>query len=54
MLFIRSLLACFMLININSGVSTDWKLRREESGVKIYTRNIAGSPFEEFRGVVTI
>ena len=54
MLFIRSLLVCFMLININSGVTTDWKLRREEAGVKIYTRNVAGSPFEEFRGVVTI
>jgi hypothetical protein len=53
MLFIRVLLAV-IFINANSSVSTDWKLRREESGVKIYTRNIQGSPFEEFKGTVTI
>ncbi|MCX6221384.1 MAG: hypothetical protein NTZ69_10380 [Bacteroidia bacterium] len=54
MLFIRSLLSVFLLLTINTGVTTDWKLRREESGVKIFTRNVAGSPFEEFRGMVTI
>jgi len=54
MLFIRSLLSVFLLLTINTGVTTDWKLRREESEVKIYTRNVAGSPFEEFRGIVTI
>ena len=45
MLFIRSLLSVFLLLTINTGVTTDWKLRREESGVKIYTLNVAGSPF---------
>ena len=54
MLFIRLLLASFILINVNTGVKTDWKLRRESAGVKIYTRNVEGSPFEEFKGVVTI
>ena len=54
MLFIRILLANFLLIGLNTSVNTDWKLRKEESGVKVFTRNIAGSPFEEFRGVVTI
>ncbi len=53
MLFIRLLLAV-IFINANASVSTDWKLRREESGVKIFTRNIQGSPFEEFKGTVTI
>ena len=53
MLFIRLLLAV-LFINANASVSTDWKLRREESGVKIFTRNIQGSPFEEFKGTVTI
>jgi hypothetical protein len=53
MLFIRVLLAV-IFINANASLSTDWKLRREESGVKIFTRNIQGSPFEEFRGTVTI
>jgi hypothetical protein len=54
MLFIRIILASYMLIGINESVNTDWKLRKEDAGVKIFTRNIAGSPFEEFRGVVTI
>ncbi len=54
MLFIRLLLASMIFINVNTSVNTDWKLRREEAGVKIYTRNVAGSPFEEFRGEVTI
>ena len=54
MLFIRLLLASFILINVNTNVKTDWKLRKEEAGVKIFTRSIEGSPFEEFRGVVTI
>ena len=54
MLFIRLLLASFMLINANTNVTTDWKLRKDAGGVKIFTRNIEGSPFEEFRGMVTI
>ncbi|MEI6276785.1 MAG: START domain-containing protein [Prolixibacteraceae bacterium] len=53
MLFIRLILAV-IFINANASVSTDWKLRKEESGVKIFTRNIQGSPFEEFKGTVTI
>ena len=54
MLFIRILLASFILVSVNTGSKTDWKLRRESAGVKIYTRNVEGSPFEEFKGVVTI
>lgn len=52
MLFIKFLLANLILINAN--VSTDWKLRKDDSGIRIYTRNVSGSPFEEFRAVVTI
>ena len=51
-LYVKLLLLNFILFN--SGVKTDWKLRKEESGVKIFTRSVKGSPFEEFRGVVTI
>ena len=54
MLFIRLFLSCFILLSVNAASNSDWKLRREEAGVKIYTRTIAGSPFEEFRGEVTI
>lgn len=52
MLFIKLLLANIILLS--AGETTEWKLRREESGVQVYTRNVAGSPFEEFRAVVTI
>lgn len=54
MLFIRILLVSFAFVHLNSSVDTDWKLRREEAGVKIYTRSVEGSPFEEFKGIVTI
>jgi len=52
MLYIKFLLASLILINSN--VNTDWKLRKDDTGVRIYTRSVAGSPFEEFRAVVTI
>ncbi len=52
MLYFKLLL--LNLILFNTGAKTDWKLRREESGVKIYTRSVEGSPFEEFRAMVTI
>ncbi len=52
MLYIKLLL--LNLILFNASAKTDWKLRREESGVKIYTRSVEGSPYEEFRAVVTI
>lgn len=54
MLFIRLILAGFLLIGHSQSLKTDWRLRKEDGGVKIFTRNIEGSPFEEFRGVVTI
>ncbi|HEY5510621.1 MAG TPA: START domain-containing protein [Prolixibacteraceae bacterium] len=52
MLYIKFLLASLILINTNA--NTDWKLRKDDMGVRIYTRSVAGSPFEEFRAVVTI
>jgi hypothetical protein len=54
MLFIRILLASFILVNANANEKFDWKLRKEESGVKIYTRSIEGSPYDEFKATVTI
>jgi hypothetical protein len=54
MLFFRFLLVSFIFINHGSSEKMEWKLRKEEAGVKIYTRNVEGSPYEEFKGVVTI
>jgi ribosome-associated toxin RatA of RatAB toxin-antitoxin module len=52
MLYIKLLLLNFILFHAVD--KTDWKLRREESGVKIYTRSVEGSRYEEFRATVTI
>jgi hypothetical protein len=52
MLFLKMLFLNFILLNTST--DTGWKLKKEDSGVKIYTRSVKGSPFEEFRGVVTI
>jgi hypothetical protein len=32
----------------------DWELKKEKSGVFVYTRSVAGSSFDEFKGVTTI
>lgn len=49
---ISFLIPCLVLLC--SVDATDWKLRKDESGVEIYTRQIEGSAFEEFKGVTTI
>jgi hypothetical protein len=54
MLFIRLLLASILFVSPSVSEKVDWKLRKDDSGVKIYTRSVLGSPFEEFRGIVTI
>jgi hypothetical protein len=54
MLFIRLLLASIFFISQGVSEKKDWKLRRDEAGVKIYTRSVDGSPFEEFKGIVII
>ncbi len=52
MLYLKLLLLNLILFNVSA--KADWKLRKEESGVKIYTRSVEGSPFEEFRATVVI
>jgi len=43
-----------VLLFLASPGNSDWKLKKEEAGVAIYTRSIEGSAFEEFKGVITI
>lgn len=33
---------------------SEWNLRKEKDGIKIYTRSIEGSSFDEFKGITTI
>jgi hypothetical protein len=34
--------------------NSDWKLRKDENGIKIYTRAVDSSAFEEFRAITVI
>jgi hypothetical protein len=54
MLSFRILLILFSFTSLCANANTDWKLRKEAAGVTIYTRNVEGSPYDEFKGVVTI
>lgn len=33
---------------------SEWDLKKEKSGIEIYTRSLEGSSFDEFKGVTTI
>ena len=54
MLSIRILPFLFIFASAGANANTDWKLRKEAAGVTVYTRNVEGSPYDEFKGVVTI
>ncbi len=43
-----------ILLFINPSPDSDWKLKKEKDGIKIYTRSIEGSSFDEFKGITTI
>jgi hypothetical protein len=47
----------FLLISLfflNPAIDSDWHLKKDKSGIEIYTRRIEGSSFEEFKGVTVI
>lgn len=52
----RSLLPLFFLLALISNVSlaSDWDLRLDKDGIKVYTRDSADSNFKEFKGVTEI
>ena len=54
MFSVRLLLTFLIFTSVNASSKTDWKLRKEAAGVTIYTRNVEGSPYQEFKGIVTI
>ena len=54
MLSVRLLVALIFFTSASDSAKTDWKLRKEAAGVTIFTRNVDGSPYKEFKGVVTI
>jgi hypothetical protein len=47
----------FLIIGIfflHPAIDADWQLKKEKSGIKIYTRSFEGSSFEEFKGLTVI
>jgi len=46
------LLICFLILY--PSVDSEWKLRKDKSGIEIYTRSVEGSSFKEFKGITVI
>ena len=42
------------IILINSVEDQDWKLRKENDAITIYTRSVQGSPIDEFKAIAII
>jgi hypothetical protein len=37
-----------------ASAQTEWNLKKKEAGIEVYVRDVPGSKFQEFRGVVTL
>lgn len=44
-------ISLFLLAQV---VGPEWNLRKNKSGIKVYTRSVEGSKFDEFKGVTVI
>ena len=50
-------LILFFMVNVSMAQetdSTDWKLAKDQNGIKIYTRKVKGLKLNEFKAVTTI
>ena len=54
MKIIYLILTGLLFLNSNEYQDRNWKLRKEEDGIIIYTRNVPGSSFDEFKAIVLI
>jgi hypothetical protein len=43
-----------ILLFINPFPESEWNLKKEKDGIKIFTRSVEGSTFDEFKGTTTI
>jgi hypothetical protein len=43
-----------ILLFINPSPESEWDLKKEKDGIKIFTRSVEGSTFAEFKGTITI
>ena len=42
------------LFLFSSAIEPDWVLKKDKSGIKVYTRSVEGSSFDEFKGITVI
>lgn len=47
-------LLVLILIILSPFPDSDWELKKEKSGIEIYTRSVDGSSFDEFKAITTI
>lgn len=47
------ILLCLQVLNVNAN-ETAWRLEKDNNGIQIYTRPVAGSEYREIRAVATI
>ncbi|NPA37080.1 MAG: START domain-containing protein [Chlorobi bacterium] len=40
--------------NAFASATSDWELKKDEDGIKVYVRSVDGSSFKEYKGVTTI
>ncbi len=51
---LRSILALTLLAATGLAQADDWQLAKQEDGIQVYTRAVAGSKYKAYRGVVQI
>lgn len=44
----------FTLLSFSHAVDSGWILKKDKSGIEVYTRTVQGSSFNEFRGITVI
>jgi hypothetical protein len=54
MKIIYLILTGLLFLDSNEYQDRNWKLRKEEDGIIIYTRSVPGSSFDEFKAIVSI
>ena len=53
MSFTRLLLASTALCLASAAHAEDWRLAKDEEGIKVYLSEVAGSPYKAYRGAVS-
>lgn len=48
------LLACLLCLFVNVTQASDWKLKKDDDGIKVFVRDIQGSDFRAFLGTVDV